>query len=108
MIFFDEVKRLVKANNTTIEAVMNKVLDVEWGAHIYQGWRRRGTLPRIDIGYKIAKELGVTVEHFFEETAADPVPARLRGICKELEEFSPKELEAVKSMIISVKELKCK
>lgn len=107
MNFFDEVKRLCKQQNLTVEYVVTKALGA--GAiDMYYGWKRRNSLPRIDDAYSIAKVLGVSVDYFMSDDKADLIPGRYKEICEILENFSDKEIEQIKIMLKTMQKTKMK
>lgn len=60
MDFYERVKELLKQNNLTLQATLEKVginLDA------YKSCKRYGNLPRADEVYRLAIELNTTVEY---------------------------------------------
>ena len=101
MNFFDEVKRLSKEQNTTVEATVKKALGENQGAvDQYYGWMKRDIYPRMDDGFKIAEALGVTMNHFFTDKEA---PSRYSEINDILSSFSDVELANIKVMLETMK-----
>lgn len=105
MNFFEEVKRLCKQQNMTVESVITKALG-DGAIDMYYGWKRRNTLPRIDDAYSIAKVLGVSVDYFMSDEKSDLIPERYKNICEILENFSDVELEQIKIMLKTMQETK--
>lgn len=63
MLFFDNVKQLVREKNMTIDGMMKEALGPTSGRDIFNGWQRRGLTPRADDCLRVAKVLGVSVEY---------------------------------------------
>lgn len=63
MDFYKRVKLQVKRNKMTIEYLMNTVLEKKYSRDIYQGWRRRQCLPKVDVCLKMADLLNVSVRY---------------------------------------------
>jgi transcriptional regulator with XRE-family HTH domain len=63
MDFFDRVKVLARAKNTTIEAVANSA---GLTRDSYNSYRKKGNLPRADEALHMADELGTTVEYLVD------------------------------------------
>lgn len=85
MGFFEEVKRLAKEKDTTIEALVENIPGKNRDS--YYGWRRANNLPRADDAVKIAQALGTTVE--FLVTGQEPAYISSK--------LSPKALEIARA-----------
>lgn len=69
MEFYDRVKELLKQNNLTLQATLEKVginLDA------YKSCKRYGNLPRADEVYRLAIELNTTVEFLITGQESNP------------------------------------
>lgn len=95
MDFFEEVKRLAKQQNTTIESVCKRAFgDKQSSIDKYYGWSKRDLWPRMDDGHLIASVLGVSMDHFFESENS-----RNQKITDLLSEFSDAELQDIEVML---------
>ena len=103
--FFERVKSLVKAKNTTIEAF----LDSTFGKNnvtrnVYNGWRSRGILPRADYAVKMAEYLGVSVEYLVNGKDSDlliDAPESLRELFRTILELSSEQQFELKGAVLS-------
>ena len=74
----------------------------------FSSWKARNMFPRVDVAYKIAEALGVSVEYLltgieqFKQTSNLPVQSTMEEIAKELVFFDPFDLETLKIMISSM------
>lgn len=107
MSFYDEVKKLCKQQNTTVEAVLTEALG-PGAVDMYYGRKRRHTLPRLEDVYKIAKVLGVSIDYLMDGDNSEHIPKRYKDICAQLNDFSDLELEQIKIMLKTMHETKIK
>jgi transcriptional regulator with XRE-family HTH domain len=74
----------------------------------FSSWKTRNILPRVDVAFRIAEALGVSVEYLL--TGRDqhklisniPVHTMLEDIAKELVFFDPFDVETLKMLISSM------
>lgn len=69
MDFYQNVKNHVEKSNTTIEDFISDVFNGIKNRDSFNGWKRRGVLPRVNDALKIAKAMGITVEELIEGEA---------------------------------------
>jgi hypothetical protein len=102
--------------NTTIEDFIFGVFEGEKDRDSYNGWKRRGVLPRADETLKIAKAMAITVEELIEgEAGAEYVrrwarndgkvyepPERISDIVASINGFADRELEIIRGTISGI------
>jgi hypothetical protein len=69
MDFFERIKTYARLSNTTIESFIAEVFEGDRDRDSYNGWKRRGILPRAGEAIKIAKAMKTTVEELVEGEA---------------------------------------
>lgn len=87
-IFWDNIKSLIKRSNTTQKGL---ALKCGFSARAIETWIASNQLPDVFQAYKIAQNLGVSLESLVSDEKSDFKPSidRIRGLLKEIE----KELE---------------
>jgi len=105
-IFFWKMVALeVKKQKTSFEWLYQKT-KVAKGT--FSSWKTRNILPRVDVAFRIAEALGVTVEYLltgreqYKQVSNIPVHAAMEEISKELVFFDPFDLETLKTLISSM------
>ena len=82
MDYFERVKELARANNTTIEAVANSA---KLSRDSYNSYRKKGNLPRADEACEMAEFLGTTVEYLVSgKVLSSWYPSRIADIVEDL------------------------
>lgn len=92
------VKKLASQQGITIEEVLNKSLGPN-SVDTYYGWKRRGSFPRIDAAYSIAKVLGVSVDYLISGENNDIMPERYKKIISMLDNFNDTEIKQLEIML---------
>lgn len=112
MDFFDEIKRLCKIREMTIDELMVKI--GKGGVPTYAGWRQRKCYPRANDFYKICQALEVPMEHFFTENIKI-LPPKYVNILKKIENLSDEDFkffenlteDQLKNLIALAKSMAC-
>lgn len=86
--FYEEIKRLCKLNNITVDAAVKAATGTEDGNAIFWGWKRRKIYPRADDLFRLSKILGVTVEHFFDDNGVEEMYLKNKEVIKLFENLS--------------------
>jgi hypothetical protein len=116
MDFFQKVKEYVKMTNTTVEDFIFGVFEGKKDRDSFNGWKRRGLLPRADETFKIAKAMAITVEELIEgEGGADYVrrwakndgkvyepPERISDIVASVSGLTDRDLDIVRGTISGI------
>lgn len=97
MLFWENTKKRIKAENTTQEWVAN---ETEISYETFRSWISKGILPRADQAVSIAKALNTTVEYLVtgEKTDTWKPPARYADIVQNLEVMDETGLYAVRRL----------
>lgn len=96
MNIFEEIKRLCKIREITIDELMKKI--GKSGINVYAGWKQRDCIPRADDLYQISKVLGVSVEHFFDDE--EKVLSKSESILEKINSLSESELNTLNEMTV--------
>jgi hypothetical protein len=116
MDFFQKVKDYAKMTNTTIEDFIFGVFEGGKDRDSFNGWKRRGVLPRADETLKIAKAMAITVEELIEgEAGADYVrqwarnegkiykpPERISDIVASVSGLTDRDLDIIRGTISGI------
>jgi len=105
-IFFWEMVALeVRKQKTSFEWLYRKT-KVAKGT--FSSWKARKVLPRVDVAFKIAEALGVTVEYLLtgreqnKQASNILVHTIIEEIAKELVFFDPFDVETLKLLVTSM------
>jgi len=109
MDFFDRVKSLAKARQTTIESLL---ASCNISRNTYNTWNRNGRLPRAEELIAIARKLGVSVEFLIDgadsqysgqnETARQMVGHdRIEDLIEALDSMDDASLTLLRPMILA-------
>ena len=76
MDFFERVKKYAQSRGMSIDQYFKTIFHGQKTRETFNGWKRRGLLPRADIALIIARDMGITVEELiYGEAGADYVRA---------------------------------
>lgn len=103
MDFYDRVRILVKKNNTTISSMLNSTFKGKISIDAYNGWKRRGLLPRADVAVKIARALGTTTEYLVDGDEGLSFSDTLNEIIKIYYSLSPERQEEILKICQAIK-----
>ena len=84
-MFWTRVRELIKLNNTTQEGLANSVL-VSY--RTLQNWMNRHILPDVNVGFKIARELHVSVEYLLTGDEKNNFEQELTTLRKKIKDFA--------------------
>lgn len=96
MDFFDRVKSLCRASNTTIEAVAQSA---GLSRNAYNAYRRKGNLPRADEAVFMARELHTTVEYLVSGVVCE-LPPRLSALQDAVQGLDEESFGIVSSLVL--------
>lgn len=102
--FFDRIKEYAKFQNKTIEAVVSDATNGKISKDVYQGWRRRETLPSGEFCYDIAQSMGVTTDWLISGQDKSPLLIKYADVISNLEEMDLQTLENARIMLASLAE----
>lgn len=98
MDIFDRIKTLSKEKGLTIEDMLQNADGIS--LNTYNGWKKRGVIPRGDLCCSIAKELGVSVEYLVRGEQADPpFSPRVMSIARACENASELKLQMMEELL---------
>lgn len=100
--FFDRIKEWAKKHNETIEGVVVSATNKKVTKDVYQGWRRRQTLPSGEFCYEIAQYMGVSTDWLISGVEKNPLSLKYADILCDLEEMDASTLENARLMISSL------
>lgn len=84
MNFIDNViKELQKQNMTQIELCEKTGISI----NTFRGWSSKNVQPPVDIAYKIANELGITIEQLVTGEIKNPSEKKLQDVKTKLSEI---------------------
>lgn len=93
MNIYEEIIKLCKLRNITIDELMKKIGKT---SAIYYGWRARDMMPRADDLYNICKVLNVSMEHFFEDDSETfTISKKIKPLVDKLEKLPPDDFQLV-------------
>lgn len=95
MNFFDELAKLCKLRNITIENLLKKIGRT---SATYYSWRARNLLPRCDELYEICKILNVSMEYFFTSDDDLIISPGIKSFIKKIELLSADEIEILNNL----------
>lgn len=104
MDFFDRVKLQVKCNNMTIESLMTTVLKKKFAKQVYQNWRRRECLPKVDVCLQMADLLNVSVRYLVTGEESEDNSFKLRfskyeAFLEKLDTLTPSDYKTVEKFV---------
>ena len=102
--FFDRIKEWARIHNQTIEGVVSLATDKEITKGVYQGWRKRQTLPSGEYCYKIAQYMGVSTDWLISGTERMPLLAKYADILRDLEDMDKATRDNARVMVSSLAE----
>lgn len=100
--FFDRIKDWAKNHNETIEGVVVSATRKKITKDVYQGWRKRQTIPSGEFCYEIAQYMGVTTDWLISGTERLPLLSKYADVLSDLEEMDVPTLENARLMISSL------
>jgi transcriptional regulator with XRE-family HTH domain len=111
MTFYDRVKNEVKLKNKSIEDWLEDNFKGEITRDTYNGWRRRGNLPRLDDAIRIARKLGTSVDYLydgsdkelsFDDQTLLALARKHADLLADVDVLPPDKLEFIKMQVKSV------
>jgi transcriptional regulator with XRE-family HTH domain len=103
MDLYDRIKLLVREQGITIEGMLELAMPGKASIDTYNGWRRRGVIPRGDVCLKIARTLGVSVEYLLTgETPSTYTPrtTQVKAIFDGILHATQAELDIIYRIIV--------
>lgn len=102
--FFDRIKEWAKNHNETIEGVIISATDKKVTKDVYQGWRKRQTIPSGEYCYDIAQYMGVSTDWLISGKERLPLLAKYADILSDLESMDEMTRDNARVMITSLAE----
>lgn len=102
--FFDRIKEWAKNHNETIDGVITCATRHKVTKDVYQGWRKRKTLPSGEFCYDIAQYMGVSTDWLISGSDRLPLLAKYADVLRDLEVMDDATRNNARLMISSLAE----